>query len=118
MKGFKVNGFFLICILFGFMLAMHYNSTKEDEVVESRDTWEIREDYLTAQKKESKLLQEIQKVDETIAQYETQQENSKRNILQETINNLRMEAGLGDEEGPGIIITISVIYRIDRAWSI
>lgn len=109
MKRFGTKGFFLVCILFGFMIAVQYNSVhKKEEVIETKDTWELRQALLTAQNKEAELLKEIQKTDQIIAQYESEKEHSSLTILQKTLNDLRKEAGLKAIEGPGIVIHLSV----------
>lgn len=101
------KGFIFICFLFGVMLAIQINSLKKEETVESQDTWELRQKLTEAMKTESNILKEIQEVDERLAQYETEKAQSGRSILQDTLNDLRLEAGLEELEGPGIIITVS-----------
>lgn len=102
--------FFFVTILIGFMLAVQYESTRENEAVDTKDMWELRERYIEAKDYEAKLLQEIRTIEEKIAKYETEREHSKGNILRETLVELQAEAGLTEVEGPGIIITIQPQY--------
>jgi uncharacterized protein YlxW (UPF0749 family) len=101
------KGFIFICFLFGVMIAIQINSLKQETEIESRSTWQLRENLTNAMKTETKLLQEIQEIDELIAQYETEKVQSGKTILTDTLKELRLEAGLEEWEGPGITITVT-----------
>ncbi|REJ28013.1 MAG: NgoFVII family restriction endonuclease [Caldibacillus debilis] len=107
----KIN-FTLISLLIGFMLAVQFQSTKENETRDTRDMWEIREDYLKAKELEAKLHQEIRKQEELLAAYQTDEEYGKQKALEETLRELREEAGLTEKKGPGIIITLKPVDYI------
>ena len=47
---------FLISVLIGFMLALQFNTTHTEEK-DTRNLWELRQDYLTAKEMETDLLQ-------------------------------------------------------------
>ncbi|WAA10638.1 DUF881 domain-containing protein [Fervidibacillus albus] len=98
--------FFFVPLLLGLMLAIQYQSTKETEEPDTKDMWELRERYIEAKDYEAKLIQEIRTIEEKIAEYEQDVENSKGTVLRQTLNELQTEAGLTEVEGPGIIITI------------
>jgi Bacterial protein of unknown function (DUF881). len=110
----KAIHFFFATLLIGFMLAVLFNSTKENEKVVTQDMWQLREKYLKAKELETSLLQEIRKNEEIIAKYEAGQENSRAEILKETIAELKKEAGLTELQAPGIIITIREAAEFNR----
>jgi len=98
--------FTVITILIGFMLAIRYNSVNESKPRDTRDLWDLREDYMEAKEMETKLLQEIRKSDEKIAKYKEEMLNSPEKALLETLNELKKEAGLKEMKGPGITLTL------------
>ncbi|MCU9612193.1 DUF881 domain-containing protein [Caldibacillus lycopersici] len=100
-----------VTMLIGIMLAVQFNSTKQSDDRDTRDSWEIREDYTEAQELQTKLLQEIRTNEEKIAQYETDRHNSKEQVFLETLDELRAEAGLLETEGPGITIKLTPITQ-------
>jgi uncharacterized protein YlxW (UPF0749 family) len=96
----KKLSFTFITVVIGFMIAVQFQTVKEPVVRDTRDTWQLRE-----------LLREISSNEEKIAQYETKRKQSKEQVLRETLEELRMEAGLSEVTGPGIILTIEPVYE-------
>ncbi|WP_033829302.1 DUF881 domain-containing protein [Bacillus andreraoultii] len=104
---------FLISVLVGFMVVIQFNITKQDKHVEKDkgDLWGLRENYLAEKELEANLLREIRTADEKIAQYETERHNSSGQVLQKTLSELEVEAGLKETIGPGIVLSISPAYE-------
>ncbi|WAA13678.1 DUF881 domain-containing protein [Fervidibacillus halotolerans] len=110
--------FFFVTLLLGLMLAIQYQSTNENENLDTKDMWELRERYIEAKDYEAKLIQEIRTIDEKIAEYKKVVEHSKGTVLKQTLEELQTEAGLTELSGPGIIITIqpeTSFFPIDSA---
>nr|WP_245349968.1 DUF881 domain-containing protein [Cytobacillus eiseniae] len=103
--------FTLITIVIGFMLAIQFRTIKEPEVRDTRDTWQIREDILKENELQSKLLREVRSYEEKIAQYETELNQGKEAILRNTLEELRVEAGLTEVKGYGIILRIEPVIE-------
>lgn len=105
----KNNKFFsmtLITLIIGFMIAVQIQTVKEPVVRDTRDTRQLREDLLKEKELQLSLLREIQLNEERLKKYETERAQSKGNILQDTLNELKAEAGLTETTGPGLVINI------------
>ncbi|WP_307474687.1 DUF881 domain-containing protein [Cytobacillus purgationiresistens] len=98
-------------IIIGLMIAIQFKAVKEPIVRDTRDTWQLREDLQKEKDLELKLLREIRSNEEKIVQYETERKHSKEKILRDTLDELKMEAGLSEVTGDGIIITITPVYE-------
>ncbi|MBT2687943.1 DUF881 domain-containing protein [Bacillus sp. ISL-47] len=107
----KKLSFTFITVVIGFMIAIQFQTVKEPVVRDTRDTWQLREDLLKEKELQLKLLREISSNEEKIAQYETKRKQSKEQVLRETLEELRMEAGLSEVTGPGIILAIEPVYE-------
>ncbi|PLS16597.1 NgoFVII family restriction endonuclease [Bacillus sp. M6-12] len=105
-KGF---GFTIVATILGFMLAIQFQTIQEPEIRDTRDTWEIRGDLLNELQSQSKLVKEIRSIEENIAGYKTELTSSKGQVLKETLEELKQEAGLTEVKGPGIVLTISPV---------
>ena len=57
---------------------------------------------------QSNLLSEIRSNDEKIASYESKKKQSKEEALRDTLQELKMEAGMTDITGPGIILKLNL----------
>lgn len=101
----------MITIVIGFMVAIQFQTMKEPIVRDTRDSWQIREDYLKEKETYSKLLQEIRSNEEKLAKYETERKTSKEQVLRETLDELKVQAGLTELTGPGIILSIEPAYE-------
>ncbi|MBM4764017.1 DUF881 domain-containing protein [Bacillus sp. B15-48] len=107
-------------IILGFMLAIQFQTVSEPEVRDTRDTWELREDLMTEKEIQSELLREIRANEDKLYKYEDERQHSKEQLLKETIEELKGEAGLKDINGPGIILHLNPIvtdYGRDLTFS-
>ncbi|MEI5906085.1 DUF881 domain-containing protein [Bacillus spongiae] len=103
--------FTVITMIIGFMLMIQFKSVKEPVVRDTRDIWELRDDLLKEKEMHSTLLQEIRSVDETLERYESERQTSKEQALKETVEELKMKAGLTPITGPGIILTVEPVLE-------
>lgn len=107
----KNISFALITIVIGFMIAIQFQTVKEPVVRDTRDTWELREDILKEKELQLKLLSEVRSNEEKIAKYETKLKQSKEQVLRDTLEELKAEAGLTEVKGHGIILTIEPVFE-------
>ncbi|EFV79503.1 DUF881 domain-containing protein [Cytobacillus pseudoceanisediminis] len=107
----KKFSFTFITVIIGFMIAIQFQTVKEPAVRDTRDTWQLRGDILKEKELQLKLLREISSNEEKIAQYETKRKQSKEQVLRDTLEELKMEAGLSEVTGPGIIISIEPVHE-------
>jgi len=96
----------VITLIIGFMVAVQYQNVKEPVVRDTRDTSQLREDLVKEKELYLSLIREIRSNEEKLEKYETERSQSKEQILKETLNELKVEAGLFEVEGPGIVINI------------
>jgi uncharacterized protein YlxW (UPF0749 family) len=95
-----------IALIIGFMIAVQFQTVQEPVVRDTRDTWQLREDLLQEKERQLSLLREIQSNEEKLEKYENERARNKENILKDTLNELKAEAGLTAVEGPGLVISI------------
>ena len=95
--------------IIGFMVAIQFQTVSEPVVRDTRDTWELREDLMAEKEIHSELLREIKANEDKLSKYENERLQSKEQLLKETLEELKLEAGLADVSGPGIIITLKPI---------
>jgi uncharacterized protein YlxW (UPF0749 family) len=108
----KVNiSFTLIAAVVGFMIAIQFQTVKKPVERDTRDIWQLREDLLKEKELQSSLLTEIRSNDEKLSAYESKRKQSKEQALRDTLNELKLEAGLTEVTGPGIILKIEPIYE-------
>ncbi|PLR80967.1 NgoFVII family restriction endonuclease [Bacillus canaveralius] len=107
----KLLSFTVIALIVGFMLAIQFQTVKEPAVRDTRDTWQLREDLLKEKEIQSRLIREISSNEEKLAQYETERSQSKEQVLRTTLDELKLEAGITDVSGPGIVLTIEPVYE-------
>ncbi|RDU38973.1 NgoFVII family restriction endonuclease [Neobacillus piezotolerans] len=94
------------------MIAIQFQTIKEPvDERDTRDIWQLRQDILKEKKLQSELLGEIRSTEDKIAGYETKRQNGKEKVLQETLEELKTEAGLTKVTGPGIILKIEPVYE-------
>ncbi len=96
----------VITLTTGFMLSVQYQTVQEPVVRDTRDTWELREDLVEEKDRYLNLLREVESNEERIKQYETERMQVKENVLKDTLNELKVEAGLTEIKSPGLIINI------------
>lgn len=98
--------FTIITLVIGFMIAIQFQTVQEPVVRDTRDEWELREALLKEKEFQSKLIKEIQSNEEKLAMYETERKQGKEQVLRETLDELKREAGLTPVKGPGVILTV------------
>jgi uncharacterized protein YlxW (UPF0749 family) len=106
----KIIHFTVITTIIGFMLAVQFQTTKQPVVRDTRDMWELREDLKKEQELQGRLIEEIRTYEEKLQSYQQQRDESKEEILRETVEELKREAGLTEVRGQGVIITIEPFY--------
>ena len=97
----------IITAIIGFMLAIQFQTVSEPKVRDTRDTWELREDLMEAKEIQSQLLNEISSIEDKLVKYENERQTSKAEVLKDTLEELKGEAGLTDITGPGIILSLA-----------
>lgn len=103
--------FTIIALVIGFMIAIQFQTVQEPVVRDTRDEWQLREDLLKEKELQSKLIREIRSNEEKLAMYVTERKQSKEQVLQETLDELKREAGLTPITGPGIILSVEPVYE-------
>lgn len=107
----KVMSFTAITGIIGFMVAVQFQTIQEPEVRDTRDLWELREALKQSQELYTDLLSQIYTYEAKMEQYENERDDSRILILQETLDELRKEAGLTEMTGPGITITVEQSFN-------
>ncbi|WP_051529947.1 DUF881 domain-containing protein [Anoxybacillus tepidamans] len=92
------------------MLAVQLQTKRHPVVRDTRDIWELRKDLKQEQELEQQLLLEIRHNDEKIQNYKQSRSVNQRAALEETVNELKREAGLTEISGPGLLLTIEPFY--------
>lgn len=106
----KINiSFTLIAALVGFMVAIQFQTVKKPIERDTRDVWQLREVLLKEKELQSNLLSEIRSNEEKLAAYESKRKQSKEQTLRDTLNELKVEAGLTEVNGPGITLMIEPV---------
>ena len=98
-----------ITLIAGFMIAVQFQTIKEPVVRDTRDTWELREDLIHEKKLELQLIDEIRSINGKIEEYEDESTKSKEAVLNETLAELKQEAGLTEVTGNGIVLKIEPV---------
>ncbi|MFT4413474.1 DUF881 domain-containing protein [Fredinandcohnia humi] len=106
-----VSSFTVIAGIIGFMVAVQFQTFKEPEIRDTRDLWELREDLKQSQEMYTDLLSKIYTYEAKLEQYENERDDSRVLILQETLQELKKQAGLTELTGPGITITIEQSFN-------
>ncbi|SFA75394.1 MULTISPECIES: DUF881 domain-containing protein [unclassified Bacillus (in: firmicutes)] len=101
----------IITAVIGFMIAIQFQTVKEPVVRDTRDVWQLREALLKEKELQSTLIREIRSNEEKLAAYESKRKQSKEQVLRETLEELKVEAGLTEITGPGLVLTIEPIYE-------
>lgn len=98
----------ITCIMFilGIMIAVQYNTVQHPKERDTRDIWAIREELVEEKERHSALLEEIRSLNEVIEKYEANQLQSPKTILQETVDDLKKQAGLTNIIGPGLVVRV------------
>ncbi len=104
----------MVTFIIGLMLAVQFQSTQEPVVRDTRDIRELRRDLLTEQERRQQLNTEVEKIQTLLAQYESAVDNRDQDILDvlsQQVEDLRMEAGLSEMSGEGLIIKVDTLYN-------
>jgi len=101
----------LIATLVGFMIAIQFQTVKKPVERDTRDIWQLREALLKEKELQSNLLSEIRSNEEKLSAYESKQKQSKEQALKDTLQELKIEAGLTDITGPGITLLIEPVIE-------
>ncbi|MCK1992565.1 DUF881 domain-containing protein [Peribacillus muralis] len=102
----KKLSFSLLTLIAGFMLAIQFNLVNQPVVSDTRDMWELKNDLLKEQQTQVELIDGISKLEGKIASYETKKNESKEEVLRDTLKELKAEAGLTEIKGKGVIVSI------------
>jgi uncharacterized protein YlxW (UPF0749 family) len=105
------SSFTLIAVLIGFMIAIQFQTVKKPVERDTRDIWQLREAILKEKELQSNLLNEIRSIEEKLAAYESKRKQSKEQVLKDTLEELKMEAGLTELSVPGITIQIEPVME-------
>jgi uncharacterized protein YlxW (UPF0749 family) len=100
-----------IATIFGFMIAMQFQTLKKPIERDTRDIWQLREALLQEKETQLKLLEEIRSNEEKLAAYDSKKKQSKEEALKSTLDELKTEAGMTDLTGPGIVLKIKPVYE-------
>ena len=103
--------FTLIAGLIGFMIAIQFQTVKKPIERDTRDIWQLREAMLKESELQSNLLTEIRSNEQKLLAYESNHEKNKEQILKDTLQELKKEAGLTEIAGPGLILKIEPVYE-------
>lgn len=96
----------IISFIIGFMLAVQYNTVQNPAERNTLDIWEIRQDLSEEKSRHSELLTTISSLSETVDKYEDAEFNNPEQLLQETVNDLKEQAGMLPTSGPGVTLKI------------
>ncbi|MEG0440348.1 MAG: DUF881 domain-containing protein [Solibacillus sp.] len=96
----------IVSFIIGFMLAVQYNTVQNPTERDTRDIWEIRQELSEEKKRHSELLSSINALSSTVNKYEDDEFDNPELLLQETVNDLKKQAGLLPISGPGVTLTI------------
>lgn len=108
----KMNvSFTLIAAIVGFMIAIQFQTVKKPDERDTRDIWQLRAALLKEKELQSNLLGEIRSNEEKISAYESERKQSKEQVLRDTLQELKMEAGLTEISGPGITLQIEPVIE-------
>ncbi len=105
--------FTVILFIIGFMLAIQFQTTKEPTVRDTRDVRELRSHLNQERERHQQLVKEIEKTQSLLHQYEATIESREDDIvdvLEQQIEELRVQAGLSEASGKGVRITIDSLY--------
>jgi uncharacterized protein YlxW (UPF0749 family) len=107
----KNLSFVVITFIIGFMIAIQFQTVKKPVERDTRDIWQLREALLKEKELQTNLLQEIRSNDEKISAYESKKKQSKEETLKNTLQELKVQAGMTQVTGPGIILKIEPVME-------
>jgi len=101
----------LVATVIGFMIAIQFQTVKKPVERDTRDVWQLREALLKEKELQSELLSEIRSNEEKLSAYESKRKLSKEQVLKDTLQELKIEAGLTEVTGPGITVQIEPVIE-------
>lgn len=107
----KKLSFTIISAVIGFMIAIQFQTIKKPVERDTRDIWQLREALLLEKEIQSNLLTEMRSNEEKLAAYESKRKQSKEQTLRDTLDELKMEAGMTEVNAPGILLKIEPILE-------
>lgn len=107
----KNISFIAISTVIGFMIAIQFQTVKEPVERDTRDLWQLREALLQEKELQSELVSEIRSIEEKLLAYDSKQKQSKEQALIDTIEELKIEAGLTEVQVPGLKLKIDPILE-------
>lgn len=102
----------IVSFIIGFMLAVQYNTVQNPTERDTRGIWEIRQELSEEKKRHSELLSSINTLSNTVNKYEDAEFNNPELLLQETVNDLKKQAGLLPISGPGVTLSIEASQEL------
>lgn len=93
------------------MIAIQFQTVKKPVERDTRDIWQLREALLKEKGLQTNLLKEIRSNDEKLDSYESKKKQSKEETLKNTLQELKVEAGMTEVTGPGIILKIEPVME-------
>lgn len=96
----------IISFIIGFMLAVQYNTVQKPTERNTSDLWEIRQELSAEKKRHSQLLSSISSVSATVDKYEDSEFDNPELLLQQTVDELKRQAGILPISGPGLTLSI------------
>jgi uncharacterized protein YlxW (UPF0749 family) len=116
--GHKKNlSFIVISAVVGFMIAIQFQTVKEPVERDTRDIWQLREALLKEKELQSSLLAEIRSIEEKLLAYESERKQSKEQALRDTLDELKVEAGMSVVHGPGITLLVEPMMKESQLGS-
>ena len=95
----KNISFIVISAVVGFMIAIQFQTVKKPVERDTRDIWQLREALLKEKELQSSLLTEIRSIEEKLLAYDSERKQSKEQALRDTLEELKVEAGLTEVTG-------------------
>ncbi|MGD6871679.1 DUF881 domain-containing protein [Sutcliffiella horikoshii] len=105
--------FTIITIIVGLMIAIQFQTVQQPIIRDTRDTWQLRSDLNQEQEIQSQIIKEIRKYDKILEDYSKERDESKEAIVRETLEELKVKAGLTEMKGPGIKLTVKPLFDED-----
>ncbi|MFX3622640.1 MAG: DUF881 domain-containing protein [Ectobacillus sp.] len=102
--------FTLIALIIGLMIAIQYKAIKDPKTKDTRDEWQLKEALKREQQTQVQLLKEIRNYEQQLEGYEAKLEGRKEEALQNTLQNLREQAGIADITGTGITLQLKPLF--------
>lgn len=96
----------IVSFIIGLMIAIQYNTVQKPTERDTRDIWEVRQELSEEKKRQSELLSEILTLSEDVKEYESSNSKNQGQVLQNTLEELKREAGLSPVSGPGLTLNI------------